>query len=222
MARLPRLVVANQPHLVIQHGLDQPPVFMDAQDLAHLMEVLRMGLMEEHVRLHAYAVREHEILLLATPPEPPSLARLMQTLGRRYVVAFNRRHGRTGTLWNGRFSAAAVEPGEPLLAAMAWVEQDCDASGVSSAGHHLGHHRDPLITDAPAYWSLGNTPFAREAAWRERLASGVAEHQAASLRRAARGGWALGSPRFIKAMGSRDRPAAPRAPGRPPRGKHPV
>lgn len=215
MARLPRLVVAHQPHLVIQRGLDQQAIFMDAQDLAHLMQVLRMGLMEEHVQLHAYAVREHEILLLATPVEPPSLARLMQTLGRRYVVAFNRRHGRGGTLWNGRFSAAPVEPGEPLLTAMAWVEQDGGTNGVSSAGHHLGHQRDPLITDAPAYWNLGNTPFAREAAWQDRLASGIAEHQAASLRRAARGGWAVGSPGFIKAMGSHGRPSAPRTPGRP-------
>lgn len=212
MARLPRLVVANQPHLVIQRGLDQQPIFMDTQDLARLVEVLRMGLAEERVHLHAYAVREHEILLLATPPEPPSLARLMQTLGRRYVVAFNRRHGRSGTLWSGRFSAAAVEPGEPLLTAMAWVEQGV---GSSSAEHHLGHRHNPLITDPPAYWSLGNTPFAREAAWRERLASGIAEAQAMQLRRAARGGWAFGSPGFINAMSAHGRPAAPRAPGRP-------
>jgi len=217
MARLPRLALAGQPHLLIQRALDQQAIFLDEQDLARLIEVLRMGLADERVQLHAYALRTHEIQLLATPAAPQSLARLMQTIGRRYVVAFNHRHGRSGTLWNGRFSAAAVEPGEPLLTAMSWVEQSGDTVEATSAAHHLGHRRDPLITDPSAYWSLGNTPFAREAAWRDRLMGGIAEAQAARLRRAARGGWAFGSPGFISAAGAHGRPAAPRAPGRPPR-----
>lgn len=216
MARLPRLVLAGQPHLLIQRTLDQQAIFVDADDLARLLEVLRMSLVEERIHLHAYALQPHEIRLVATPPEAPSLARLMQTLGRRYVVAFNRKHQRSGTLWNGRFSAAAVEPGEPLLAAMTWVEQGSGADGASSAAHHLGDRRDPMLTDPQAYWDLGNTPFAREAAWRERLAGGVADEQAARLRRAARGGWVFGSPGFVSAAAAHGRPAAPRLPGRPP------
>lgn len=217
MARLPRLVLAGQPHLLIQRALDQQAIFMDADDLARLLEVLRMSLVEERIHLHAYALHAHEIRLVATPPEAPSLARLMQTLGRRYVVAFNRRHQRGGTLWNGRFSAAAIEPGEPLLTAMAWLEQGGQGAQATSAEHHLGHRRDPMITNPPAYWGLGNTPFAREAAWRDRLAGGIAESQAVRLRRSARGGWAYGSPEFVSAAGAHGRPAAPRAPGRPPR-----
>ena len=60
MARLPRLVLAGQPHLLIQRALDQQAIFMDEQDLARLIEVLRMGLADERVQLHAYALRTHE------------------------------------------------------------------------------------------------------------------------------------------------------------------
>ncbi len=217
MARLPRLVIPGQAHLLIQRAIDRQPIFEDAEDLDLLTEVLRLALVDEQVQLHAYALHTQELLLLATPAQPQSLARLMQTIGRRYVGAFNRKHGRSGTLWNGRFRAAPVEPGEPLLATMAWVEQDGEPGAATSAAHHLGSCRDPLVTDPPAYWSLGNTPFAREAAWRERLNQGSTSAQDARLRRAARGGWALGSAGFVAVAGASGRPAAPRAPGRPAR-----
>ena len=217
MARLPRLVIPGQAHLLIQRAIDRQPIFEDAEDLDLLTEVLRLALVDEQVQLHAYALHTQELLLLATPAQPQSLARLMQTIGRRYVGAFNRKHGRSGTLWNGRFRAAPVEPGEPLLTTMAWIEQDGEPGAATSAAHHLGSCRDPLVTDPPAYWSLGNTPFAREAAWRERLSRGSTSAQDARLRRAARGGWALGSAGFVAVAGASGRPAAPRAPGRPAR-----
>ena len=189
MARLPRLVIPGQAHLLIQRAIDRQPIFEDAEDLALLTEVLRLALVDEQVQLHAYALRPQELLLLATPAQPQSLARLMQTIGLRYVSAFNRLAGRGGTLWNGRFRAAPVEPGEPLLAAMAWIEQDAEPGAATSAAHHLGSGRDPLVTDPPAYWSLGNTPFAREAAWRERLSRGSTSAQDAAPPAAA-GRWA--------------------------------
>lgn len=215
MARLPRLVLAGQPHLVIQRSVDRRAAFADAEDRARFVDVLREALAAERVQLHAYALLGHELRLLVTPPEAHSLARLMQAIGRRYVAAYNRRHGRSGTLWDGRFRAGPVEPGEPLLAAMAWVEQGEDASDATSAPHHLGASRNTLITDPPAYWRLGNTPFEREAAWRERLTHGVAAADAARLRRAALGGWAYGSAAFVEAGTVAGRPAGPRPRGRP-------
>jgi len=215
MARLPRLVLAGQPHLVIQRALVRHAAFADAEDRARLFDVLREALAAERVQLHAYALRSDELRLLVTPPEVRSLARLMQAIGRRYVVAYNRRHGRSGTLWDGRFRAAAVEPGEPLLGAMVWVEQTDDASAATSAAHHLGKLRDVIVTDPPAYWRLGNTPFEREAVWRERLAHGLSAADALRLRRAALGGWAIGSPAFVAAAAASGRPAEPRPRGRP-------
>lgn len=215
MARLPRLVLAGQPHLVIQRALDRHAAFADAEDRAHFADVLREGLAVEKVQLHAYALLADELRLLATPDEPAALGRLMQAIGRRYVVAYNRRHARRGTLWEGRFRAAPVEPGEWLLAAMAWIEQADDVPGVTSAAHHLGARRDPLITDPPAFWQLGNTPFEREAQWRRRLADTPTAQEAARLRRAALGGWACGSVAFVAAASASGRPAAPRPRGRP-------
>lgn len=215
MARLPRLVVAGRPHLVRLITLDGRPAFVDAQDRACFLDILREGLAVEQVQLHAYALLHDEVRMLVTPVLAPALARLVQAIGRRYVVAYNRRHGRHGTLWDGRFRACPVESGEFVLAAMAWVEQGGEAGRASSAEHHLGTQSHRLLTDPPAYWNLGNTPFEREAAWRRRLEAGLSEDVATQLQRALRGGWALGSPAFAAAIAPPGRPAAPRPAGRP-------
>ncbi len=216
MARLPRLVIPGCPHLVIQRTVDRRAVVVDEVDQIRLLEVLRMGTVSEGVQLHAWALAEHELRMVATPADPQSLKRLMQTLGRRYVAThYNRRHGRSGSLWEGRFRACVVEPGEPLLEAMAWVELAGARSGTSSAAHHCGHEPDSLISEPPAYWKLGNTPFEREAIWRSRLGRGISERKATQIEHAARGGWAFGSAAFIQTAATSGRPAAPRTPGRP-------
>lgn len=217
MARLPRLVLPGQPHLVLQRTLDHRPAFVDDEDRAQFMVVLRTALETEAVQLHAFALRDHELLFLVTPAQPDALARLMQAIGRRYVTAYNRRHARSGPLWDGRFRTSAVEPGEHTLTAMTWIEQATLTPGITSAPHHAGTQPNPLITDPPEYWQLGNTPFERESAWRERLARGVAGTTEARLRRLVLGGWALGSPEFICSADATGRPAAPRRPGRPKR-----
>lgn len=215
MARLPRLVLAGHPHLVQQRALDGRTAFADDTDRAHFMGILREGLAMEQVQLHAYGLQAGDLRLLVTPAVPQALARLMQAIGRRYVAACNRRHGRRGTLWDGRFRACPVEPGEFVLAAMAWVECSEAAGKASSATHHVGARRDTLITDPQAYWGLGNTPFEREAAWRRRLEAGVDERLAECLERALRGGWAFGSPAFAASAARPGRPGAPRPRGRP-------
>ena len=63
------------------------------------------------VAIHAYVLMDNHLHLLATPETAEGLSRMMQALGRRYVAAFNKRHSRSGTLWDGRFRAAPIEAG---------------------------------------------------------------------------------------------------------------
>ena len=139
----------------------------------------------------------------------------MQALGRRYVAAHNRRHGRRGTLWDGRFRCGVVEPGATRLQALCLIDGAAADRGITSAAHRLGGPRDALLVDPPEYWQLGNTPFEREAAYRRLLQAGVPPAAAQALRSAAIGGWAAGSPGFKAslAMPSRGRHSPARAAG---------
>ncbi|HET9641918.1 MAG TPA: transposase, partial [Burkholderiaceae bacterium] len=112
-----------------------------------------------------------------------------------------------------------------LVPAMKYVELEPVHTGEaarpqewrwSSVSHHLGQSRDPLITDHPVFWQLGNTPFEREAAYRAQLEEGLTSGQAQALREAAHKGWALGSTAFLDDMRARtQRPVTARKRGRP-------
>ncbi len=216
MARLPRLVVPDHAHYLIQRGHPGRRVFVDQPDRQAGLAALREAAAATGVRLHAWALLDDEMQLLATPPDSAALSRFVQVVGRRYVSAYNRRHGLTGTLWEGRFRCAVVEPGATLRQVLLLVDGAAADPGVTSAHLRLGSRADPLLVDLPEYWQLGNTPFEREAAYRSLLAAGLPASTAESLRRAAWGGWALGSAVFVAALGARiRRPMQARRPGRP-------
>jgi putative transposase len=225
MARLPRLALADQAHLVALVGHSAQPVFIDDADRRAFLAALREAALQQQVAVHAYVLLADHVHLLVTPATDAALGALMQGLGRRYGAAFNRRHGRRGTLWAGRFRASVVQPGAPLLDAMLFIDHHPVRSGLveqaadhawSSARQHLGLQRDPLVTESSAWWALGNTPFEREAAYRGLLAEGLAAPRAEALADAGRKGWAVGDAAFLAGLSAQlARPVQARPRGRP-------
>ncbi|MBB5203304.1 putative transposase [Inhella inkyongensis] len=225
MARQARLVLAGQPHHVLQRGHNRQPVFMDDADRQAYLDALREATRLHGVLVHGYVLMPNHIHLLVTPHEADGLARAMQTLGRRYVAGFNRRHGRCGTLWEGRFRTTLIEAPLFYAAALQYIEQHPQRAGLvdtaadyawSSAAHHLGQRRDPLIAEHAAHWALGNTPFERELRWRHALAEPLAPDLLSQLRRHVHGGWPLLSPARASQLAQQlDRPMSARPVGRP-------
>jgi len=225
MARLTRLCVPGWPHLLLQSGHNRQPVFQDDADRQLFVRLLQSAASAHGVAIHAYALLDGEVRLLATPAGEGSLSRMMQAVGRRYGSSFNRRHAHTGSLWDGRFRATVIEPERHLLACMVYIDQA--AAGVdggpvlgqrawSSAPHHLGERVDPLVSDHVLYWSLGNTPFEREAAYRELLQQALTPPELSLISDAVRKGWPLGSEGFLaKLSSSTTRRLTPLPRGRP-------
>lgn len=227
MARLSRLALAGHVHLVELCALPGARLAHDDEDRREALASLHSAAQQHRVALHAYALLDTHLYLLATPQYNEGLSLMVQGLGRRYVPRFNRRHGLAGRLWDGRFRATIVQPGALVLDALLFVDSlpsgDLPAGPAaehpwSSARHHLGHVRDPMLTDRAEYWQLGNTPFERERVYRSRLEEGLAASRRAQLAEAVHKGWALGDAAFLDRLGELiDRPLQPRRRGRPAR-----
>ncbi len=211
MARLPRLSVPGCLNHVIQRGHNRQPVFVDDADYETMRFMLGELARQHRVALHGYVLTPDHFHLLATP-EDDGLPLLMQSLGRRYVRYFNDRHGRSGTLWDGRYRCTVLQPERHLLDALAYLELDPVRAGLaasaadwpwSSHAHYVGARVDQSLTPPPQVWALGNTPFAREQAWQVRVAAGVAPATCAALTDALLGGWALGDAAFIAELQDR-------------------
>ena len=226
MARLRRIVLPGQPHVILHRGHNGQAVFVDAEDRAAYLWSLREAAREAQVAVHAYGLLEGEVRLLVTPSSEAGLGQMLQAVGRRFVRGFNRRHGRSGTPWEGRFRSTVIESAPHFVDCMHFVEAPTAISGTedapawSSTDHHLGGRRDALVAPHPAFWALGNTPFDREAAYRRIVAQPLAPDVMAAILHAAQNGWVLGSAEFAAWVagqtGRRPRPAARGRPSKPP------
>jgi putative transposase len=225
MARLPRLSLAGVAHLVVLRGHNGETVFRDDDDRRTFLAALQAAFERENVALHAYALPDDRVWLLCTPAQDQGLSRAMQSLGRRFASAFNRRHMRSGSLWDGRYRSTVVEPGPMLLNTMVFIDQwpadPAREAGPtptewSSARQHLGFDGPVQLRDTVEYWALGNTPFDRAAAYRLLLNEAVTGSEVARIESAAYKGWALGSNQFMQSLQARtDRRLIPRRRGRP-------
>lgn len=223
MARLARLALPGLAHYLWQRGHNGGAIVHDDEDRAALLQVLREAARSCGVQLHAYAIETDGWRALATPDAEGATSRMVQAIGRQYVARFNRRHGRSGALWDGRFRCAPIEPGQARLQALCDIDGrglafDLHAAAtISSAAHRTGGARDAALVDPPEYWGLGNTPFEREWRYRQQLEDGLPSEVAERLGRAVRGAWAFGSPAFLADLAERvRRPVQPRPRGRPP------
>lgn len=209
MARLPRLSIAGSPHHVLQRGNNRQPVFMDDADRLRYLALLGDAAIRFKVAVHAYVLLDNHVHLLLTPADGVGLAQAMQALGRAYVRYFNDRHARSGTLWEGRYRSAPLEAGTYLLPCLVWMDTHPVRAGLAndpagyawcSHGHYVGQRVDRLITPPDAYWALGNTPFAREAAYAEMVHAGLDAPLTRAFARFAQGGWPMGGAAFAAEM----------------------
>ena len=228
MARLPRLAVPGLPHHVILRGNNRVAIFVDRADREEFLALLARHAQALRVQVHAYVLMDDHLHLLLTPQQDGGLSRLMQALGRDYVRGFNSRHGRSGTLWEGRYRSTVIEPERHLLACMAYIDLNPVRSGLvhapqeyawSSHAHYVGLRHDKWLTPHPLIWGLGNTPFAREAAYAELVRAGLGAKQQQALTDSVLQGWPLGGAAFLARLREQtDRRIEKGRPGRP---RHP-
>ena len=226
MARLPRLTVPGYPHHIIQRGNNRQAIFAGTADYEALLKLIEEHATQAGVAVHSYVLMRNHFHLLATPKTAQAIPEMMQAVGRRYVRHFNQRQDRTGTLWEGRYKSTLIQAERYLLACMAYIDLNPVRAGLvgdpadyfwSSHAYYLGRRNDRLVTPHPLYWELGNTPFARDAAYAQLVRSGISSQQQIALTDSVLRGWALGEPDYVAELQRRTaRRLSKERPGRPP------
>jgi len=225
MARLARVSVPGYPYHVIQRGNNRQTIFHSDDDRQSMCGLLAENAVRFDIAVHAYVLMDNHFHLLVTPHGQEGLPQMMQSVGRRYVRQFNDRHGRSGTLWEGRYKSALVQSERYLLACMVYLDLNPVRAGMvaqaqdypwSSHAHYAGLRSDRLVTPHALFWELGNTPFARESRYRELVQAGVPQELRRALGQSVVNGWALGDAGFIaRLQGKAGRRLTRSAPGRP-------
>lgn len=225
MARLPRLSIPGSLHHVMQRGNNQDAIVKTDADRQTLLTLVAEQALQFRVALHAYVLMDTHLHLLLTPATNDGISLMMQAVGRRYVRYFNDLHHRSGTLWDGRYRSTVVQAERHLISDMCFLDLMPVRAGRvaqpelyawSSHRIYVGQAQDKRLVPHPVYWSLGNTPFAREIAYAERVREGLSEAQTQAIEASVLHGWALGDPDFIAGIQKQtSRRVSKARPGRP-------
>lgn len=109
MSRPLRIERAGGWYHLTARGNERRPVFRDNRDRAHFCDLLGEMVTRFRVRLHAFVLMDNHYHLMVELTEP-NLSRTGQWLNVSYSVWFNRRYGRSGHLFQGRFKSVVVDP----------------------------------------------------------------------------------------------------------------
>jgi len=143
MARALRIAVRGGFYHVMARGIERRAIVQEDRDRVAFLERLA-GLPERFgVVIHAYALMDNHYHLLMETPEA-NLSQAMQWLNVSYSVWFNRRRGRVGPLFAGRFRAQPVEADVHLLEVSRYVHLNAVRTRVyglaktAQAGRRVG------------------------------------------------------------------------------------
>lgn len=201
MPRPPRVVLPGHTLHLIQRGNDRQACFRDDGDRATYLATLLYASERGRCDVHAYVLMTNHVHLLVTAREASSPSRMMQALGREYVRYFNERHGRTGTLWEGRFRSSLIDSERYFLACSRYIETNpIRANMVNEPGaHRWSSFRsnadgwpDTLVRRHQVYLALGRSVSARREAYRALVETSLEPSTLRAIRQAARSGRALG------------------------------
>lgn len=173
MARQARTIIPGQAMHVMVRGNNREILFFNQADRRRYLDWLREAAKQFGSSVHAFALMPNHVHLLMTPQNADSLAKTMQSLGRRYAQYFNQQHQRSGTIWEGRYRSSLIDP-DYFLRCQRYIELNPVRAGFESSpqestwtsfASHIGGNAEPWLVDHQYFWSLGNTPFERQMTW---------------------------------------------------------
>jgi putative transposase len=206
MVRPLRIEFPGAYYHIMNRGLARQGVFADRVDRLAFIQLLADCHEMWGIRVLAYCLLPNHYHLLLQTPEG-NLSRVMRHLDGVYTQRYNRRHGRDGPLFRGRYSAILVEEEAYMMAVARYIHQNPTAAGLvrspeafewSSCGQYLTEGRKPPWLDTEQL--LGRFPrHGRRAAFL-RFTKATAEEPVRAFYESQRRGSVLGSRQFIERL----------------------
>lgn len=209
MPRSARLILPGVAVHIIQRGNNRVACFRQDSDYLIYLSNLRQLSEKYDCVVHAYCLMTNHVHLLITPRVAGACTALMRDLGQRYVQYFNRRHERSGTLWEGRYRSCLAESAHYVLACYRYIELNPVRARMvdhpmgylwSSYAVNSGMRAEPSIVPHPEFDALGSDASARHAAYRGLLEQPIHPPLVQAIRDATNGGYPLASEAYKSAV----------------------
>jgi len=169
MPRQPGLDAPGLLQHVMARGIERREIFKDDKDRKSFLD--RFAVTLEETQCYAWAlIPNHFHILLRTGPT--TLSKVMRRLMTGYAVTFNKRHKRSGHLFQNRYKSVVCEEDPYLLELIRYIHLNPLRAGLVKdlkeldkypwTGHSamLGKRKNPLIPEPSKVRLMSNQPSA--------------------------------------------------------------
>src|SRR3954451_17302935 len=142
MPRKPREEVAGGIHHVYGRGNNRRLLYLDDVDREGYLALLRVVVARQGWRCLSYCLMSNHVHLLIETPEP-NLGDGMRRLHGDFARGFNRRHGISGHVFQGRFGSKPLKDDGHLWTTAAYIAANPVEAGLCAApeGWRWSSHR---------------------------------------------------------------------------------
>lgn len=207
---------------MVQRGNNKQPCFFGDVDFRVYLRFLETYSSAAGCDVHAYALMTNHTHLLVTPASADSAAKLMKALAQNFTHYMNRRHQRTGSLWEGRYWSGHVGEPDYLMRSLRYIERNPMDAGMcdepdgypwTSYAVNAGLAQSTLVKPHPCCAGFGSTKEDRCTAYREFINTSPSSRERLEIEAAVKGGFAWGSEAFLKRIAGDLGPTAVRRRG---------
>lgn len=123
MSRKPRSQSPSNIYHIMQRGVGLFDVFEDDDDREAYISFLGESSLLYGVEVYAWCLMSNHVHLVVRAPIE-AISKMMHQLGSKYARRFNRKHGRVGHLFQGRFASVPVADETQLLTLVRYVHRN--------------------------------------------------------------------------------------------------
>jgi REP element-mobilizing transposase RayT len=124
MAYKPRVRGESGIYHVVTKGINGENIFNDDNDKEYFIKILARAKRKYNFNLYGYALMSNHIHLLLEEKEYGGISTIMQSIKVSYINYFNKKYGRTGTIYDGRFHSEPIENNDYLIAVLRYIIQN--------------------------------------------------------------------------------------------------
>lgn len=146
MSRPPRVLSETGLYHIVFRGINRQNLFEEDEDYIKLLEILNDIKSVVGIQIYAYCLMTNHVHLFLEEKESGDIKSIMHKLLTRYVMWYNRKYQRSGSLIGNRYKSEPIEDDTYYLTLMRYIHQNPMKAGMvdKPEKYHWSSYNDYL------------------------------------------------------------------------------
>ncbi len=115
-------------HIVLK-GINRQDIFFDEEDFQRFLNTLEKKKLENRFVVYGYCLMNNHVHILIREKND-KISRIMSRVGTSYAWWYNRKYGRSGHVFQGRYGSECVEDNTYLLTVVRYIHNNPVKAGM--------------------------------------------------------------------------------------------